>query len=79
MSAAALLPSLVDDLAAEAADLDARVAPLDDDAWRAPTPAAGWDVRDTVGHLRSFDRDALLAVTDPEGFRALVADLGGYV
>ncbi|NEM06244.1 TIGR03084 family metal-binding protein [Geodermatophilus normandii] len=74
--APALLDALVDDLAAESADLDARVAPLDDDGWLAPTPAAGWDVRDTVDHLRSFDRDALLAVTDPAGFAAHVQGLG---
>jgi uncharacterized protein (TIGR03084 family) len=74
--APALLDALVDDLAAESADLDARVAPLDDDGWRTPTPAAGWDVRDTVDHLRSFDRDALLAVTDPAGFAAHVRGLG---
>jgi uncharacterized protein (TIGR03084 family) len=75
-SRTALLDALVDDLAAESADLDSRVAPLDDDAWRTPTPAAGWDVRDTINHLRSFDRDALLAVTDPDGFAALLAGLG---
>jgi uncharacterized protein (TIGR03084 family) len=74
---APLLQALVDDLEAESADLDARVAPLDDDAWRTATPAAGWDIRDTVNHLRFFDRDALLAITDPDGFRALVAGLGG--
>ncbi|MGY2002577.1 TIGR03084 family metal-binding protein [Blastococcus sp. SYSU DS1024] len=72
----ALLDALVDDLLAEGADLDARVAPLDDAAWRTPTPAAGWDVRDTINHLRFFDRDALLAVTDPAGFAALVAGPG---
>ncbi|TFV55126.1 TIGR03084 family protein [Geodermatophilus sp. DF01-2] len=83
MSAAALLQTLVDDLDAEAADLDARVAPLDGAAWLTPTPAAGWDIRDTVNHLRFFDRDALLAVTDPAGFTVMVtglgADAGGYV
>ncbi|MGY1792434.1 TIGR03084 family metal-binding protein [Geodermatophilus sp. SYSU D00525] len=76
MSGAPLLQALVDDLEAESADLDARVAPLDDDAWLTSTPATGWDVRDTVNHLRFFDRDALLAVTDPAGFTALVAGLG---
>ncbi|RBY94628.1 TIGR03084 family protein [Blastococcus sp. TBT05-19] len=76
---AALLGTLVDDLAAESADLDARVAPLDDAAWATPTPAAGWDVRDTINHLRFFDRDALLAVTDPEGFGALLSRLGAEV
>ena len=71
----ALLAALVQDLAAESADLDARVAPLSDDAWSIPTPAAGWDVRDTINHLRFFDRDALLAVTDPAGFAGLLAGL----
>ena len=71
-----LLNGLVDDLTAESADLDARVARLDDDAWLTPTPAAGWDIRDTINHLRFFDRDALLAATDPDGFTALVAALG---
>jgi uncharacterized protein (TIGR03084 family) len=72
----ALLHTLVDDLTAESADLDARVAPLDDDAWSTPTPAAGWDIRDTINHLRFFDRDAFLAVTDPAGFAGLLAGLG---
>jgi uncharacterized protein (TIGR03084 family) len=71
-----LVESLVDDLEAEQADLDARVAPLDGDAWLAPTPAEGWDVRDTINHLRFFDRDALLAATDPAGFAALLERLG---
>jgi uncharacterized protein (TIGR03084 family) len=75
-SGTTLLNGLVDDLTAESADLDARVARLDDDAWLTPTPAAGWDIRDSINHLRFFDRDALLAVTDPDGFTALVAALG---
>lgn len=78
----ALLSALLDDLAAESADLDARVAPLSD-AWFTPTPAEGWDIRDTVNHLRLFDRDALLAVTDPAGFGVLLESLasgaGDYV
>jgi uncharacterized protein (TIGR03084 family) len=75
-SRGALLDALLQDLAAESTDLDARVAPLGDDAWLTPTPAAGWDVRDTINHLRFFDRDALLAVTDPAGFAALLTGLG---
>jgi uncharacterized protein (TIGR03084 family) len=82
-SRGALLGALLADLAAESADLDARVAPLIDDAWRTPTPAAGWDIRDTINHLRFFDRDALLAATDPAGFAALLdglgTDAGSYV
>ncbi|NEK86840.1 TIGR03084 family protein [Blastococcus saxobsidens] len=69
-------------LTALVADLDARVAPLPEDAWATPTPATGWDVRDTVDHLRLFDSDALLAVTDPAAFAALhagTADEEGFV
>lgn len=71
----ALLHALLDDLAAESADLDARVAPLDDKGWTTPTPAAGWDVRDTVNHLAATDDDALLALTDRAGFDALLGRL----
>ena len=72
----ALLRSLLDDLAAESADLDARVAPLDEAGWTTPTPATGWDVRDTVNHLAATDADALLAATDAAGFAALLGRLG---
>lgn len=71
----ALLHALLDDLAAESADLDSRVAPLDDSGWATPTPAAGWDVRDTVNHLAATDEDALLALTDRAGFQALLGRL----
>jgi uncharacterized protein (TIGR03084 family) len=71
-----LLQSLVDDLEAEWADLGFRVGVLDDADWSTPTPAQGWDIRDTINHLRFFDRDALLAVTDPAGFAALLERLG---
>jgi uncharacterized protein (TIGR03084 family) len=56
------------DLVAEHDDLDAMVAGLDDDAWELPTPAAGWAVRDQIGHLAFFDARAREAVVDPEGF-----------
>ena len=68
---AALLNALLDDLAAESADLDARVADLDDAAWRTPTPAAGWDVHDTISHLAATDADALLALQGPDAFSAV--------
>jgi uncharacterized protein (TIGR03084 family) len=71
-----LIQSLVGDLEAECADLGFRIAPLDDADWSTPTPAQGWDIRDTVNHLRFFDRDALLAVTDPAGFAAMLEELG---
>lgn len=61
---------VLDDLAAENDDLDARVAPLQD--WATPTPAAGWDVAHQVAHLAWTDHASLLAVTDADGFSALL-------
>ena len=42
------LDRLGKDLAAEHGDLDLIVSTLDETAWRTPTPAEGWDVRDQV-------------------------------
>lgn len=67
-------PSVVDvcaDLAGEHRDLDSIVSELNESDWHLPTPAAGWDVRDQIGHLAYYDRQAVLAVTDPEAFAAL--------
>ena len=63
------------DLAAEHDDLDGIVAGLDVDGWEAATPAPGWAVRDQIGHLAFFDARAREALTDPDGFAAMVADL----
>ncbi|HZS13424.1 MAG TPA: TIGR03084 family metal-binding protein [Candidatus Dormibacteraeota bacterium] len=77
------LDSILADLHAEFGDLEAIVAPLDDAGWRTPTPAEGWDVRDQVAHLTFFDREAVRALTDPEGFTAglaaLLADPEGWM
>jgi uncharacterized protein (TIGR03084 family) len=62
------LRALCDDLAAEHAALDALVAALPEVAWDTPTPAAGWTVRDQVGHLAYYDGQARLAVEDPNRF-----------
>lgn len=70
-----LLDALLDDLAAESADLDDRVAGLDEAGWETPTPAPGWDVRDTINHLSATDGDALLALTDRAAFDALLGQL----
>lgn len=59
---------LCDDLAAEHALLDAVVCNLDEPGWSTPTPAAGWDVRDTISHLTFFDEQATLAIDDPPAF-----------
>jgi uncharacterized protein (TIGR03084 family) len=59
---------LCTDLAAEHAALDDVVAGLPAAAWATATPAAGWDVRDSISHLCFFDESATLALTDPDGF-----------
>jgi uncharacterized protein (TIGR03084 family) len=56
------------DLEAEHAALDAVVADLDEASWLAPTPAAGWDVKDTIVHLIQADIAARIAVEEPERF-----------
>ncbi|MFZ2176705.1 MAG: TIGR03084 family metal-binding protein [Rhodococcus sp. (in: high G+C Gram-positive bacteria)] len=74
------LTPLLDDLAAETADLDAILAPLTDEQWRLATPAQGWSIADQVSHLAHFDEAALLAATDPDRFRREAAELvkGGF-
>ncbi len=72
---AAALAALVADLADEVAALARVVDPLDAAALLRPTPAEGWDVRDQLGHLAAFDDHGARAVTDPDGFRAEVAEL----
>lgn len=68
------LEELTTDLAAEHADLDALVAGLDEAGFDAPTPAEGWSVRDQLSHLAWFDREAVRAAVDPEGFTATLPD-----
>jgi uncharacterized protein (TIGR03084 family) len=59
------ISAILADLRAEHADLDTLVAGADLDR---PTPAEGWTVGDTVGHLWFFDREATTALTDPDAF-----------
>ena len=77
------LQQIVDDLRAESDGLDALVAPLADDRWSTPTPAAGWTIAHQVGHLLWTDRVALLAVTDEAAFadvlQTAAADPLGFV
>lgn len=42
---------IVQDLADEAGALDALLDSLEDDTWLTPTPAEGWDIRDSVAHI----------------------------
>jgi uncharacterized protein (TIGR03084 family) len=71
----AQVEKICDDLAAEHADLDRIVAPIAAGEWERPTPAAGWAVRDQIGHLWYFDRSAHLAATDADAFRRSVEQL----
>ena len=71
---------LCGDLRHEHASLDRAVRDLDRTGWDRPTPAARWNVADTISHLCFFDEAAAMAILDPEGFAAwrneLVADMG---
>jgi uncharacterized protein (TIGR03084 family) len=69
------LGSLLRDLEAEHAALDARVAALSEGQWRAATPAEGWDVADSISHLHYFDGTAVLALTDERAFAAHAQEL----
>ena len=66
---------ICDDLAAEHADLDALVAPLDASQWDLMTPAEGWAIRDQIHHLGWFDRNGVLAIEDPDGFATAMAEM----
>lgn len=74
---------VVDDLAAESAEVDAMVAGLDAGQWRTPTPAPGWAVAHQVAHLAWTDEAALLAVGEPDAFADLLRNAAqdpyGYV
>lgn len=57
------LPALVGDLEAEQSALQDLLEGIDEEAWLTPTPAEGWDVRDTVAHLADTDDIAVDTVT----------------
>jgi uncharacterized protein (TIGR03084 family) len=61
-----------DDLLAEQAALDAVVAGLTAEQFALPTPSPRWTVADQLSHLTYFDRNAALAITDPDAFPATV-------
>lgn len=58
---------ICDDLVAEHRALDELVAVAD---LSTATPAPGWTVGDQVSHLWFYDQRAVLALTDPDAFRA---------
>jgi uncharacterized protein (TIGR03084 family) len=63
------------DLLAEQAALDAVVAELSAEELALATPSPRWSIADQLAHLTYFDRNAALAVTDPDAFPATVAAL----
>ena len=68
------LAALLADLEAEQRELQAVVAHIDADAWLRPTPAWGWDVRDTIAHLADTDEMAVDTVHDgPDAINARAA------
>ncbi|MGH9115178.1 MAG: maleylpyruvate isomerase family mycothiol-dependent enzyme, partial [Acidimicrobiales bacterium] len=64
------ISELCADLAAEQHSLDSVVAGLAPEGWATPTPAAGWDLGDSISHLCYFDETAALAIDDPAAFEA---------
>ncbi|HET9075851.1 MAG TPA: TIGR03084 family metal-binding protein [Acidimicrobiales bacterium] len=65
------MPTIEDlcrDLADEQRSLDRVLTPLPAADWSRPTPAAGWDVRDSLSHLCFFEEAAALSVRHPAAF-----------
>jgi uncharacterized protein (TIGR03084 family) len=77
------LLGVLSDLAIEGDWLEDLLAGRPDADWRRATPAAGWDVATSVGHLAWTDEVAVLAATDKqrwdEAVLAAVADPEGFV
>ena len=65
--AASGIGDLLDDLRAEQRELQDRLRSIEPDAWLSPTPARGWDVRDTVAHLADTDEMAIATATGTPG------------
>lgn len=69
------IPALVADLAEESAALDRLIDGLPETGWATPTPATGWRIREQIAHLAYFDEATMLAIRDPDGFRAEAGEL----
>jgi uncharacterized protein (TIGR03084 family) len=78
-----VLDQVLADLTAEGDELESTVSLLDENGWRTPVPAAGWDVATTIVHLTWTDECAIAAGTDKAAWDALVlqaiADPEGFV
>jgi uncharacterized protein (TIGR03084 family) len=58
---------LLDDLSAEQREVQERLRAIDRELWLQPTPARGWDVRDTIAHLADTDEMAIATATGAPG------------
>lgn len=67
---------LISELAEEQGSLQAILATASGDQWLLPTPAEGWDVRDTVSHLADTDEIAVDTVLG--GPRSLNVEAENY-
>jgi uncharacterized protein (TIGR03084 family) len=67
-----VLEQVLADLTAEGDALESVVAPLDEDGWRTPVPADGWDIATTIVHLAWTDECAIAAGTDKAAWDELV-------
>jgi uncharacterized protein (TIGR03084 family) len=70
------ITTVLADLAAEGAELDALVAAPGVD-FSSPTPAAGWTIAHQIGHLTWTDELNVVACRDPEGFLAARSTIVG--
>lgn len=74
------LEAVLSDLRDEGDELASIVEWLSERQLAMATPADGWDIRTTIGHLKWTDEMALVAIDDPEGFsgpaEGLVSDTG---
>jgi uncharacterized protein (TIGR03084 family) len=61
------MQDLLDDLGAEQRWVQDLLRTIDTDAWMLPTPARGWDVRDTIAHLADTDEMAIATATGQPG------------
>ncbi|MEU1986226.1 TIGR03084 family metal-binding protein [Nocardia sp. NPDC019395] len=77
------LDTLLDDLAAESAELETLVAPLPPEQWTQPTPAEGWTIAHQIGHLAWTDEVATLSATDARtgesGFAELLTEAAARI
>lgn len=66
------LDDVLDDFAAECERIEEWVKPLTEEQWRTATPAAGWDIATTIGHLTWTDEVVAIAATDKTAWDQLV-------